>query len=78
MIAVSPQRRTPPWRAEGRSALCPRPVRQSTATVHRRVGHSILTIAYHLLSDPERRYSDLGADYFELTDKQRLAQNLIR
>jgi transposase len=42
------------------------------------VGHSILTIVYHLLNDPERCYSDLGANYFELADKQRLVQNLIR
>ena len=42
------------------------------------VAHTILAIAYHLLKDPERRYADLGADYFEHTDKQRLAQNLIR
>jgi len=42
------------------------------------VGHSILTIVYHLLSDSESAYSDLGADYFAIQDKQRLAQKLIR
>jgi len=42
------------------------------------VGHSILTIVYHLLSHPESHYSDLGPDYFQLQDKQRLAQKLMR
>ena len=42
------------------------------------VGHSILKITYHLLSDQEARYCDLGADHFVIKDKQRLAQDLIR
>ncbi len=28
------------------------------------VGRSILVIVWHLLSDPEARYSDLGSDFF--------------
>lgn len=28
------------------------------------VGRSILVIIWHLLSDPELRYQDLGADFF--------------
>jgi len=42
------------------------------------VGHSILTIVYHLLSDPEARYADLGPAYFEQRCRDRLAQSLIR
>jgi transposase len=42
------------------------------------VGHSILTICYHLISEPETRYSDLGANHFALTDKERLKQDLLR
>jgi transposase len=42
------------------------------------VGHSILKIAYHLLSDLNAHYEDLGPNYFEITDKQRLAQHLLR
>ena len=42
------------------------------------VGHGILTICYHLISEPEIRYSDLGANHFALTDKERLKQHLIR
>jgi len=29
------------------------------------VGNSILTIAWHLLSDPDARFHDLGADYYD-------------
>lgn len=42
------------------------------------VGHSILTIAYHLLSNPDKHYEDLGPDYFETKDKNRLATQLLR
>ena len=28
------------------------------------VGHSILTIAYHLIADPQATFQDLGGDYF--------------
>jgi transposase len=42
------------------------------------VGHSILTMIYHLLSKPEVDYKDLGADYFQTHDKVRLANQLLR
>jgi transposase len=41
------------------------------------VGHSILTIAYHLLSSPSE-YRDLGADYYRCVDKERLKDGLLR
>jgi transposase len=41
------------------------------------VGHSILVMAYHLLSDTNVRYEDLGPDYFEKHNKVRLAQHLV-
>jgi transposase len=43
------------------------------------VGNSVLTIVWHLLSDPNARYHDLGADFYEsrLT-KQRRQRDLIR
>jgi transposase len=41
------------------------------------VGHSILVTAYHLLSDSDLRYKDLGPDYFEKHNKVRLAQQLV-
>jgi transposase len=41
------------------------------------VGHSILEIAYHLLSS-RKEYQDLGADYYESVDKERLKEGLIR
>jgi len=28
------------------------------------VGRSLLVIAWHLLSDPQARYADLGSDFF--------------
>lgn len=42
------------------------------------VGHSILVIAHHVLSQPDIRYQDLGSDYFTVKDKHQLAQQLIR
>jgi transposase len=41
------------------------------------VGHSILTIAYHLLSSPSE-YQDLGADYYRCVDKERIKEGLLR
>jgi len=40
-------------------------------------GNSVLVIVYHLLGDPEARFSDLGADHYTTRiDKQRRARNL--
>jgi transposase len=41
------------------------------------VGNSILTIVWHLLSDPDARFHDLGADYYETRiNTERRARNL--
>jgi transposase len=41
------------------------------------VGNSVLTIVYHLLSDPDARFEDLGGDYYESRiDKSRRARHL--
>ena len=41
------------------------------------VGNSILTIAWHLLSDPEASFCDLGVDYYETRiNAERRARNL--
>ena len=41
------------------------------------VGNSVLVIVYHLLSDPEARFSDLGAEHYDARiDKQRRARSL--
>jgi transposase len=43
------------------------------------VGRSVLTIIWHLLSDPESRFHDLGADfYLSRTDTERRKRNHIR
>jgi transposase len=43
------------------------------------VGNSVLTIIWHLLSDPEARYHDLGPGYYETrVNNQRRQRNLIR
>lgn len=42
------------------------------------VGHTILTIAYHLISNPAARFRDLGAQYFAPSHRHQLAQKLIR
>jgi transposase len=42
-------------------------------------GNSLLTIIWHLLSDPEARYHDLGPDYYQSKiNKQRRERDLIR
>jgi len=42
------------------------------------VGRSILVIMWHLLSDPDARFRDLGADYFvQHTNTQRKIRNHI-
>lgn len=41
------------------------------------VGNSILTIVWHLLSDPDARFHDLGADYYDTRiNAERRARNL--
>jgi len=43
------------------------------------VGNSVLTIVWHLLSNPTARYQDLGADYYTTKINQRRRQHdLIR
>jgi transposase len=43
------------------------------------VGNSVLTIVWHLLSDPNARYHDLGPGYYESRiNKQRRQRDLIR
>lgn len=41
------------------------------------VAHSVLVIVYHVLRD-NKPYSDLGTDYFDSLDKERLARQSIR
>lgn len=42
-------------------------------------GNSVLTIAWHLLSDPESSYIDLGPDYYQSRiNRDRQARNLMR
>lgn len=42
------------------------------------VGHTILKVVHHLLSDPERKYADLGADYYDKRRTSHLAVSLVR
>jgi transposase len=43
------------------------------------IGHSILVITWHLLSDPDARYHDLGPDYYaKRIDPERRKRNHIR
>jgi len=43
------------------------------------VARSILVIVWHLLTDPDARFPELGADYYaSRTDKDRKARNHIR
>jgi transposase len=42
------------------------------------VGNSILTIIWHLLNDPQARYQDLGADYYQTKVNNRRERDLVR
>ncbi|MGI8308200.1 hypothetical protein [Saccharopolyspora hattusasensis] len=43
------------------------------------VGNSVLTIIWHLLSDPDARYVDLGADFYQSRiNQQRRQRDLVR
>ena len=43
------------------------------------LGNSMLTIIWHLLSDPDAHYRDLGSDYFESRlNRQRRQRDLVR
>jgi transposase len=42
------------------------------------VGHSLLEVIYHLLKHPELEYHDLGGDYFDKLDPQRLSRHLVK
>lgn len=42
------------------------------------VGHSLLVVIYHLLKQPELEFHDLGGDYFDKLDPQRLSRHLVK
>lgn len=42
------------------------------------VGHTILVIIYHLLKDPNLKYQDLGGQYFDTLDPERLCRQLVK
>ena len=42
------------------------------------VGHTILIIAYHILSNPGMTYKDLGTNYLDERHKQRLTHTLVK
>ena len=42
------------------------------------VGHSILEVIYHLLKHRDLKYHDLGGDYFDRLDPQRLRRHLVK
>jgi hypothetical protein len=41
------------------------------------VGHTILVVAYHLLTDATA-YRDLGPDYYDQRDRQHVTRRLVR
>jgi transposase len=42
------------------------------------VGHSLLTVIYHLLKNPNLEYHDLGGNYFDNLDPIRLRRHLVK
>jgi len=42
------------------------------------VGHSLLEVFYHLLKNPQLEYHELGGNYFDTLDPQRLCRHLVK
>ena len=42
------------------------------------VGHTLLGVIYHLLKDPKLKYQDLGGNYFDTLNPDRLSRHLVR
>lgn len=42
------------------------------------VGHSLLEVIYHLLKDPNLEYRELGGNYFDTLNPQRLCRHLVK
>ncbi len=42
------------------------------------VGHSLLVVIYHLLKHPSMRYVDLGGNYFDTLNPERLRRHLVK
>ena len=42
------------------------------------VAHTLLEVIYHLLRQPESTFHDLGGNYFDTLDPQRLCRHLVR
>ena len=72
MIAAS---RTPTFLGERYRRLAKRRGKKRALVA---VGNSMLTVIWHLLSDRERSYRDLGVDFYEAhVNRQRRQRNLI-
>ena len=58
---------------------CPQQRRRGKKRAIVAVGNSVLTIVWHLLSDPATQFQDLGPDYYESkVNKQRRQRDLVR
>lgn len=42
------------------------------------VGHALLEVMYHLIKDPQLNYRELGGNYFDTLDPQRLCRHLVK
>ncbi len=42
------------------------------------VGHTILVVAYHLLAGTATAYRELGHDFYDRRDRQRVTRRLVR
>jgi transposase len=42
------------------------------------VGHALLEVMYHLIKDPTLDYRELGGNYFDTLDPQRLCRHLVK
>jgi transposase len=63
-----------PW-APATGGSCKRRGKQRALVT---VGNQVLTIAYHLLLDPQARFADLGAAFHDRLHPQRRTRQLIR
>ncbi len=42
------------------------------------VAHTLLTVVYHLIANPNLEYRDLGEDYFDKRDAEQTKKKLVK
>ena len=65
--------------SKSRSTRCLSPGANALAWLVVAIGRSLLVIIWHLLADPDARYTDLGSDHYQTrVSPERLRRNHVR